>query len=822
MSGFVEDLRHAARMMRRRPGFSAVVVATLGLAIGANAAVFSFVDAILLRPLPVSAPERLVRIYSHFASGLDWASVSYPNFLDYQRANRVFSALAAEANQAYVVGDSAASQQVVGALVSANYFSTLGVQPALGRAFEPDDDRVASPVAVIGDGFWKRHFAADPRVLGRTVTLNGTVFRVVGVAPPGFAGPNTGLLAEIWTPISMQPAVNPGADLSRERGAAWLQLTGRLRPRVTLAQAAADMNALAARLRQLYPRDNEGISLSLLPESQARIYPPMRGGLVALSALLQTVVGLVLAVACANAAGLFLARGAARRREIGIRLALGASAARLVRMLVSESLVLGLAGGGLGLVLAFWASRVLSAWRLPMQPPISFQVAFDSRVLLVTMGVALGTGVLFGLVPALQIARPRLAMAMREGGDDPGPHRTRLRGALVIAQIAATFVLLAGAGIFLRSLAKTRAADLGFRTEGLLVASMNLGYAGYDAAAGQRFFERLEARLRELPGVRSASLATRLPFSVMLATVDAAPEGYVPPRPGEGVPEIAVNWVAPDYFKTIDCALVAGREFTAADLPQRLPVAVVNEALVRRYFGGGPPAAALGRRLVVGGTPHVIVGVARDARQLSLEAAQAPYVYLDLFQHYRPAVTVHVRAGGPGGPASPTGLAALAAALRHEVRKLDPRVALFDVKPIARQLDLPLLPQRLAVGALAGMGTLALVLALVGLYAATAYALSRRTREIGIRIALGAGHRQLLAVVLRDGMVQCAAGVAIGLLAALAAARFAASLLYEVSAAEPAILAITAALVACLALAANLVPALAAIRQDPRQALSAE
>jgi len=814
MTGWLDDLRLAARMLARRPGFSAVIVATLGLAIGANAAVFSFVDAILLRPLPVAAPERLVRIYSHFASGLDWASVSYPNYRDFERANRVFAALAAEGNQAYVVGDSASSDQVAGALVSANYFATLGVRPALGRAFEPDEDRVASPVAVIGDGFWKRYFAADPRVLGRTATLNGTAFKVVGVAPAGFSGPNTGLVAEIWTPLSMQAAVNPGADLLRLRGAYWLQLTGRLRPGVSLQQAADAMNALAARLRQLYPRDNEGVSLSLLPESQARIYPAFRGGLVALSALLQVVVGLVLAVACANVAGLLLARGTARRREIGIRLALGARTARLVRLLVSESLVLGLAGGAVGVALAFWAARALSSWRLPMQMPISFQVTFDSRVLLLTLGVALLTGLLCGLVPALQIARPQLAMAMREGDAVAGPRRARLRGILVTVQIAATFVLLVGAGLFFRSLANSQAANLGFRTQGLLVASLNLGYAGYDERTGQRFFERLEARLRELPGMRSVSLATRLPFSVMRATVDAAPEGYVPPRPGMGTPELAVNWVAPEYFKTMEAPLAAGREFTAADQPGTLRVAVVNEALVRRFFfAAGPVEAAVGRRMMVSGKPHLIVGVARDAKQLDLDAAQAPYLYLDLFQDYQPAVSIHLRAAGD--PASQL------AALRREVRALDPRVALFDVKPIDRQLELPLLPQRMAVGSLAAMGALALVLALVGLYAATAYALSRRTREIGIRIALGAGHRQLLAVVLRDGMIQCATGVGIGLAAALAATRFAANLLYGVNPTDPAILLATAAVVSCLALAANLVPALAAIQLDPKQALSA-
>ncbi|HXO28129.1 MAG TPA: ABC transporter permease [Thermoanaerobaculia bacterium] len=811
----MEDLRFAARVLARRPGFSTVIVATLGLAIGANAAVFSFVDAILLRPLPVAAPERLVRIYSRFASGLEWASVSYPNYRDFERANHVFAALAAEANLAYLVGDGASSEQVVGAQVSANYFSTLGVRPALGRAFAPEEDRVTSPVVVIGDGFWKRHFAGDPRVLGSTVALNGTAFKVVGVAPAGFTGPNTGLAAEIWTPLSMQAAVNPGADLLRQRGSYWLTLTGRLRPGVSLRQAAEAMNALAARLRQLYPRDNEGVSLSLLPESQARIYPAMRGGLVALSALLQVVVGLVLAVACANVAGLLLARGAARRREIGIRLALGARTAQLVRLLVSESLLLGLAGGAVGLALAALAARALSAWRLPLEMPISFHVEFDSRVLLVTLGAALLTGLLCGLVPALQLARPGMALAIREGDAGLGPRRTRLRSLLVTVQIAATFVLLVGAGLFLRSLANSRAAVLGFRSQGLLVASLNLGYAGYDERTGQRFFERLEARLRELPGVGAVSLATRLPFSVMRATIDAAPEGYVPPRPGMGTPELAVNWVAPDYFKTMEASLAAGREFTAADLPRTPAVVVVNEALVRRFFfASGPVEAALGKRLMVSGKPHRIVGVARDAKQLDLDAAQAPYVYLDLFQDYRPEVAIHLRTAGD--------MASQIAALRREVTALDARVVLFDVKPIARQLDLPLLPQRMAVGALAAMGILALVLALVGLYAATAYALSRRTREIGIRIALGAGHRQLLALVLRGGMTQCAAGVAIGLAASLAATRFAAGLLYGVDPADPAILLTTAALVTCLALAANLVPALAAIQRDPREALSAE
>jgi putative ABC transport system permease protein len=811
MTSFFEDLRLAARTFRRRPGLPAVIVATLGLAIGANAAVFSFVDSLLLRPLPVEAQERLVRIYSRFASGLEWASVSYPNYRDYERGNRVFSALAAEANQALVVGDSASSQLVLGALVSANWFSTLGVRPAPGRGFRPEEERAPSAVAVIADGFWRRYLGADPRALGKTLRLNGAAFKIVGVAPPGFRGPNTGLETEVWVPISMQAAIIPGSNWLVLRDSNWLQLTGRLRPGVTLAQARAAMNALAARLRQIYPRDNEGMSLTLLPESRARIYPPMRGGIVVLSALLQTVVGLVLAVACANAAGLLLARGSARSREIAIRLALGARTGRLVRMLVTESLLLGLAGGAAGLVLAFWATRLFGSFSLQMQMPVSFRVEVDSRVLVLTLGVALATGVLFGLAPALQIARPRLAAAIREGGADAGPRRSRLRGALVVAQIAATFVLLVGASLFFRSLRNVEAADLGFRTQGLLVASFNLGYSGYGKRDGRRFLERLEARLRELPGVRAVSLATRLPLSLMHRTVDAAPEGYVPPRAGEGKPELDVNSVAPDYFKTLEIPLVAGREFTPADRQGAQLVAVVNEALARRFF---PAGQALGRRLVVGDTPFTVVGVVRDGKQLSLQGEQRPYVYLDLFQEYEPAVTIHL---GTDGDA-----AALAPALRREVRQLDPRVALFDVKPMARQLDFSLLPQRLAGGLLAAMGALALALALLGLYAATAYALARRTREIGIHIALGAGHRQLLALLLRGGAGQCALGLAIGVAMTLLCGRLAASLLFGVNPADPASLAATAALVAGLSLAANLFPAMAALHVDPRQALAAE
>jgi predicted permease len=454
---------------------------------------------------------------------------------------------------------------------------------------------------------------------------------------------------------------------------------------------------------------------------------------------------------------------------------------------------------------------LFGSFSVPIQIPVSFRVEIDARVLVLTLGVALATGLLFGLLPALQIARPRLAMAIREGGADAGPRRSRLRGTLVVAQVAATFVLLVWASLFFRSLRNVETADLGFRTQGLLVASLNLGYAGYGERTGQIFLERLEARLRALPGVRAVSLATRLPLSLMHRTIDAAPEGYVPPHAGEGKPELDANWVAPDYFKTMETALGAGREFTAADRPNTLPVALVNEALARRFF---PAGQALGRRLVVGDTPHTIVGVVRDGKQLSLQGEQQPYVYLDLFQEYEPAVTIHLRTAGDA--------AGLVPELRREVRALDPKVALFDVKPIARQLDFSLLPQRLAGGLLAAMGTLALVLALLGLYAATAYAVARRTREIGIRVALGAGHRQLLALLLRSGAGQCALGISIGLAIALLCSRLAASLLFGVSSTDPTSLAATAALVLGVALAANLIPALAALHVDPTEALRAE
>jgi predicted permease len=813
MAGWSSDLRLATRGIVRRPGFSAVVVISFGLAIAANTAIFSFVNAILLRSIPVSEPDRLVRIYSEFASGLRWASVSHPNYLDYVRFNRSFSSICAERPVAFMFGadDGSGDDRIVGSLVSANYFSTLGIQPAFGRSFAPDEDTVrgGNAVAVISDGFWRRRFAADPDVLKATLVLNGTPFKVIGVAPPDFMGLNVGLVTDVWVPLSMHNIGMPGPNLFEQRGITWLALTGRLKPGISIAQASANLNAIATTLRQQYPEDNAGISLTVIPEREASIHPPLRNAFVSLGILLQAVVGLVLLVACANIAGLLLARGSSRNREMGIRIAIGGGRGQLVRMLLVESMVLGLLGGALGMLLASWVARAIGAFRPPMALPVSFDLSFDTRVLLFSLLLTLFTALLFGLIPALRASRPSMVFALREG-EGGGAGRSRLRNSLVVAQIAVTFVLLVGAGLFLRSLRNSQDIDLGFTPENMLLASMNLGFVDYSDDQGRRFIEELLTRIESLPDVRSASAATSLPFSLTESTLSASPEGFVP-KPGEGEPQVDSNLVTPGYFKTMGSSLVAGREFNWMDRPNTPRVAIVNEALARKFF---PNESAVGKRIMAGGAAHTVVGIVRDAKYNSLSDVARPYLYQDVIQRFRPGLTLHVRT--TRDPAS------LIPAVQREVRTLDEKVLLFDLKPMVKQVDTVLLPARIASTLLGVMGGLALFLALVGLYGAMAYTLARRTREIGIRIALGARAHQVLRMILHDGLLLSTWGISIGLLLALAGTRLASSLLYGVSPFDLFAFAAALLLVMGLSLVANLFPALRATRVDPKLAMRTE
>jgi predicted permease len=812
MESFFRNLRQSLRILARQPGFAAVVVISLGLAIAANTTVFSFVNATLLRSVAARDPDRLVRIYTSLASGLRWASVSYPNYVDYRDQNRVFSGVAAEKPTPLVLG-AAGTEQILGSLVTANYFPLVGIEPALGRTFAPEEDLPprGTAVALLSHGFWQRHFGLDPHVAGKTLILNGNTFTVVGVAPAGFTGNNVGFVPDVWIPLATQPIAMPGEKFLTGRGINWLWVTARLKPGVSLKQAQSTMNNLAASLQRIYPKENEGTSLTLLPERQASIYPLARPGLLALAGLLQVVVGLVLLVACVNVAGLLVAKAAARQKEMGIRLSLGASRQLLIRQLLTESFVLAALAGGLGLMLATWFGKLVSSYRPPAQLPLSFDLSWDGKVLGFTLLATLFTALLFSLIPALQASRPNLVPALKQDGSgQQGYRRSRTRSLLLGTQVAISLVLLIGAGLFFRSLGNARAVDPGFKAENLLVASLNVGFNGYTEAEGLRFQDRLLDRLASLPGVRTVSLARLLPFDIISNTINASPSGYQQ-KTGEGKPQVDANLVSAHYFETMGTPLLSGRDFTRQDTHDAPLVAIVNEALAAKYW---PKEPVVGKQLLVSGKMHSVIGMVKNGKYTSLSETARPYLYLPLSQNYQATMTIHLRSEG-----APT---SLVPALRREVTALDPRLLLYDVKPMSHQLDFALLPARVAGGMLMVMGALALFLAMIGMYAATAYALARRRREFGIRMALGAQSGQLLWLVIREGMRLTVAGIVVGLALAIVLVRFAASLLYGVSPFDMVTL-LTAVLVLLgITLLANVFPALRAAHINPNRSLRLE
>jgi predicted permease len=810
---FIQDLQYAWRMVIKRPGLSAVAVFSLGIAIGANTAIFSFINGILLRPLPVAHSESLVRVYSTFSSGFRWGSISYPNFRDFAEQNTIFSGLAAERPEPLILSHAAGEERILGSLASGNYFSLLGVRAVLGRTFSPNEDRTpgGNPLAVVSYGFWQGHLGGNSAVLGSTLTLNGKKFTVLGVAPPGFAGLNVGFVPDLWIPLTMQRAAVPGPDLLTDRGDNWLFVTGRLKPGVHLPQAQTAMDTVATHLRELFPKQNEGVGVNLVPENDAAIFPPLREAFIAVSGLLQVVVALVLMVACANVAGLFLAQVTARRKEMGVRLALGASRRRLMTQLLSESMLIALLAGGLGLLLAIWVSHLARSFQPPSQTPIAFDLSVDGRVLAFTLLITVATGALFGLAPMLQSSRPDLVPALKAGSAPPGFRRSRLRNALLVLQVTVSFILLVGAGLFFHSLWNMRTAKPGFDAEKLLVASLNVGFNDYTPADGERFYQQLLDRVNTLPGAQSASLARFLPFDVLSNTQDVVRAGDAPPA-GEGRPQLDFNVVSERYFQTMGISLLEGRDFSRQDNEHAPHVVIVNQALAHKYW---PNESALGKQLWIGGNDtHTVVGVARDTKYRSLEEKPSLYLYLPLYQNYQPALTLHLRAVG-----QPAGLASV---VRREVAAENDRLALFDVKLMSEQIQGALLPARLASGLLAGMGGLALLLVMVGLYASTSYALTQRTREIGIRMSLGAQLGQVVELLVREGLILTGAGLVLGLLAAFALSRFAGSLLYNVNALDLPTFAAATVLLLGVGFLANLLPARRAARIQPNLAMRAE
>jgi len=814
------DVRYGARMLANSPGFTLIVVLTLALGIGANGTIFSLVNALLLRPLPVDKPDQLTAVYtSDFSSG-DYGGSSYPDYVDFRDRNDVLEGLVAYQPRPFSLSVNNVTERAFGEVVSGNYFSVLGVKLALGRGFLPEEDRVPGthPVVVISHQLWRGRYGGDPGVIGRSLTLNGHPFTIVGVAAENYSGLIRGIGETLWVPAMMTDQVSPGRRSLTSRGDRGWLLMGRLREGVTIGQARAAFRLIAEHLYRAWPREwanirQESRAISLLPESEARVMPQFRLPLALFMALLMAVVGLVLLISCANVANLLLARAAGRRKEIAVRLSLGAGRGRLIRQLLTESLLLAAAGGAAGLLLAVWGADLLMAFKPPVEFPIAIDVSLDWRVFGFTLGASLVTGLLFGLAPALTASRPDLVAALKDGAGGAG--RGRLRGALVVAQVALSLLLLICSGLCLRSLRNAGAIDPGFDADDLLALSMDLGLQGYDEAAGRNFSRQLLERVRALPGVESASLAEYLPLGMGGSRRGITIEGYTP-RPGEST-EVGSSAVAPGYVETLRIPLLRGRAFGAEDRPGAPGVVMVNEAFARRYWPGQDP---IGKRIEMGinnsnGAPRLtVVGVVKDGKYVTLGEEVTPFFYLNLAQRYEAAPTLVVRTRG--NPFDDL------AAVRREVGALDRHLPLYDVKTVRQHLGLALLPARLAGSALGVFGLMALVLAAAGIYGVMSCAVAQRTREIGIRMALGARVVDVLKLIVRQGMRLVVIGLVIGLLAAMALTRVMASLLYGVSATDPLTFTLIAALLTVVALLACWVPARRAAKVDPLVALRRE
>jgi putative ABC transport system permease protein len=797
-----EDLRFAIRALARRPLFAALVVATLALGIGGNVALFSIVDGVLLRPLPYPDPDRLVIVWENDRlRGSDKEGASAPDFRDMIEMNRSFEGLAARTRLDRTLGTLAEPVRVSSARVTASYFSLLGVRPLVGRTFLPEEEGAGGDrVVVLTEGLWREHFGADPRVVGERVLLDGEPCTLVGVVPSAARLP--GLSEQLFEPLALGPS-------DQFRGRHNLRVLARLRPDVTVASAQADMTSVMQRLEEMYADDNRGRGAWVRPLVD-EVVGDARPALM----LLFGAVGLLLLMACASVGNLVLTRGVSRERELAIRTSLGANPWRIFRQLLTESLVLSFLGGALGAVVAGWLTQLVRA--LGPDLPRLQEVTVDERALLVALGASLLSALIFGVLPAWKGARGRPRAALHEGSRSSGAASGHgARRFLVAFELAAAVVLVVGAGLLVRSFWKLQRVDPGYDPRAILLAKVNLAGPGFvfpkswpvnDWPAADAFASTLTARLEANPAVRSVALAHQGPSDPGWTT-RVTVEGRPAPPPGEQ-DEASYRPVSAGYFRTLGIPLERGREFGRFDGPGRPLVAVVNESFAARHFPGTDP---LGQRIVVFGLAREVVGVVRNERFLGLEAGPSPAMYLPFAQNPQPALTLVVRAASDPQ--------ALAPALREAVRAADPTLALFEVTTAEGALARSLEERRFTLLLLGTFALVALALAAVGIYGVVSYAVSERTREVGVRIALGAEPRHVFRMVVRQGMSLSMTAIATGTLAALALGRVMERLLFGVQARDPVTFAAVAGILLAAAFTASAVPALRATRVDPITAL---
>jgi predicted permease len=797
MDTLLQDLRFSLRLLQRQPGFTALLVLTLALGIGANTAIFSAVDGVLLRPLALPAPERLVLVWGHHPD-TGRQTVSLPDFLDWREGSPAFESLAAFGMASLNLTGGGEPEQLRGVRVTANYFETLGLWPILGRTFETGEDRQGrSPVVVLSQGFWTRRMGADPAVLGKTLTLDGMAHTIIGVVPEGIRFPSQG---EVWVPLA--------TDEERPRRWNFLVVIGRLTAGATMERAQAELTALTSRLEQAYPATNQQVTARIVP-LQADLASRTRPALL----VFMGAVGLVLLIACANVANLMLARAGVRERELAVRAALGASRGRLIRQMLTESLLLSMMGGALGLLLAEWGIDALRASQLDLFPAYA-RIGIDWRVLGFTLALSVVTGVLAGLAPALRLSGSHLDSTLRAGarGFTGGSLLRQLRGLLVLSEVALALVLLVGAALLLRSFDRLQHEEPGFDPQGVLTLRVVLPQLKYpEDPQLAAFFQQLTARAAVVPGVQAAGIVTAVPLGDGTPVLDLSIEGRTP-APG-AVEDAEVFSVSPGYFQTMGLPLLSGRLIEPQDDASAPDVAVIKEALARRYLPGKEP---LGARLSLddGENWITIVGVVRGVRSWALQNEPAPQLYLSLPQRPRRAMYLAVRTTGE--PAELTG------ALRRELSALDPELPMADVRTMEQRLEGAVARPRVNMFLLGGFAGVALLLAGIGIYGVISQMVVQRTREIGIRMALGARSRDVMRLIIRQGIFPALVGIGLGLAAALAGSRLLESLLYGVTATDPLTFLIVPVFLAGVALLAAWLPARRATRVDPTEALRQE
>lgn len=812
MHHFVQDMRYAIRQMARKPGISIFAVLSLALGIGANSSMFSLVNAILFRDLPAEKPQELVDVYSGKEGEMQYATWSYRDFADVRQWNDVFSELAAINLTIATWDDGRRTELLFGEQVSGNFFRLYGIRPALGRDFLPEEDAAQGthPVVLLGHRFWQQRLGSDPRIVGKTLKLNGQHLTVIGVAPEVFKGSFPGVSSDFWVTMHVGKALAAISDLEDRRSRS-LFVKARLAPGRTLEQAQAQLTVLVGRLRTAHPQDCEGLTVTLVPTREVVLNPQIDGPIIGVAGLLMGIVGLVLLIACFNIANLLLVRAAERRREIAVRLALGASRGRLIRQLLTESVLLALLGGLAGLLIAIWTARLIVAFKPPLPIPLNLDVPLDWKVLAFTLSIALVTGILCGLAPALQSTRPGVVTALKdeEGGLIRRHRKLGLRNLLVVAQVAVSALLLVGAGLFLRSLGQAQSIDPGFRLRNGVAVQLALEIGGtYDETKGRAFYAQLLERTRALPGVRSASMVEHLPLGLNIHVSNIEIEGRPKPNKGEEL-QVDRSGAMPGYFETMGIPLLAGREFAESDGPGAAKVAIVNQTAARQYWPGEDP---LGKRLRLGeGEWMTVVGVAKDGKYRTLGESQRSFVYPNSLQQYSGFMTLVVATDGDEQ--------AMIQQVRRQLDALDPNVPIFNISTLSKHLSIMLFPARLGAALLAAFGILGLILAGIGLYGVVAASVARRTREVGIRMSLGAQRSDVLTLVIREGMTLMGLGLAIGLGLALLASQLLRGLLYGIGTYDPWTYVTVAVVLGGIALLANLVPAGRATQVQPVVAL---